>query len=181
METNLVFSHTQQKTSAASFLWQMIRNPLDALTDLSREQGDIAHIRIGKREIFLLTHPEFIEQALVKQGHNFIKGPALQRARVLLGEGLLTSEGEAHLAQRRALQPAFHPQCVDAYVSLMTECAQNHLAAWEKGQRAGRRMPRHRHVDGHGLCVGQDAARAVGHGERPRLSGGDRGPTKRSR
>ena len=105
METNLVFAPTRQKPSAASFLWGMLRNPLDALTDLSREQGDIAHIRIGKREIFLLNHPEFIEQVLVKQGHNFIKGPALQRARFLLGEGLLTSEGKQHLDQRRAQRP----------------------------------------------------------------------------
>ena len=86
METNLVFAPTRQKPSAASFLWQMLRNPLDALTELAREQGDIAHVKIGKRDLFLLNHPEFIEQALVKQGHNFIKGPALQRARVLLGE-----------------------------------------------------------------------------------------------
>lgn len=135
METNLVFSHTQQKTSAASFLWQMLRNPLDALTDLSREQGDIAHIRIGKREIFLLNHPEFIEQALVKQSHNFVKGPALQRARVLLGEGLLTSEGEEHIAQRRALQPAFHPQRIDACVPLIAECAQECLSHWQSGRR----------------------------------------------
>ncbi len=135
METNLVFTHAQQKTSAASFLWQMLRSPLDALTDLSREQGDIAHVRIGKREIFLLNHPEFIEQALVKQGHNFVKGPALQRARVLLGEGLLTSEGEAHLAQRRALQPAFHPQRIDAYVPLIAECAQECLSHWQSGRR----------------------------------------------
>ena len=135
METNLVFAPTRQKPSAASFLWGMIRNPLDALTDLSREQGDIAHIRIGKREIFLLNHPEFIEQALVKQGHNFVKGPALQRARVLLGNGLLTSEGEEHIAQRRALQPAFHPQRIDACVPLIAECAQECLSRWQSGRR----------------------------------------------
>ena len=135
METNLVFTSTLQKTSAVSFLWQMIRNPLDALTDLAREQGDIAHVKIGKREIFLLNHPEFIEQVLVKQSHNFVKGPALQRAKFLLGEGLLTSEGKQHLDQRRALQPAFHPQRIDAHVSLIAECALEHVHAWQKNQR----------------------------------------------
>jgi cytochrome P450 len=135
MESNLVFAPTRQKTSAVRFLWQMLRAPLETLTDLAREQGDIARVRIGKREIFLLSHPEFIEQVLVKQSHNFIKGPALQRTRVLLGDGLLTSEGQHHLEQRRSLQPAFHPQRTDAFVPLMAECAQAHASAWKPGQR----------------------------------------------
>ena len=135
METNLALAPTHSTTSAARFVWQMLRNPLDALTNLAREQGDIAHVKIGKREVFLLNHPEFIEQVLVKQSHNFVKGPALQRAKIILGEGLLTSEGPEHLAQRRPLQLAFHPQRIDAYVSLMAECTQEHLAAWKKSQR----------------------------------------------
>lgn len=135
VETNLVFAPTLQKPTAASFIWQMLRNPLNALTSLAREQGDIAHVRVGKREIFLLNHPEFIEQVLVKQSHNFIKGPALQRAKVLLGDGLLTSDGEQHHTQRRPLQLAFHPQRVDAYVSLMAECTQERIRAWQKNQR----------------------------------------------
>lgn len=134
MQTNLIFSSSKQKTSAAVFLWQLMRSPLDALTNLALEQGDIARVRLGKREIFLLNHPEFIEQALVQQSHNFIKGAALQRAKILLGEGLLTSEGEEHLAQRRALQPAFHPQRIDAYLPLINECAHKHLQAWQSGQ-----------------------------------------------
>ena len=135
METNLIFASAQPGTSAVRFLWQMFRNPLDALTELAREQGDIARVKIGKREIFLLNHPEFIEQALVKQSHNFVKGPALQRAKILLGQGLLTGEGKQRLDQRRALQPAFHPQRIDAYVPLMGECAQEHINAWQKNQR----------------------------------------------
>ncbi|GAB4463423.1 MAG: cytochrome P450 [Anaerolineales bacterium] len=135
MQTNLIFSSSKQRISAAVFLWQLTRSPLDALANLARKQGDIARARIGKREIFLLNHPEFIEQALVKQSQNFVKGLALQRARLLLGEGLLTSEGEDHLAQRRALQPAFHPKRIDAYLPLMNECALENLQAWQSGQR----------------------------------------------
>jgi cytochrome P450 len=135
METNLTLAPTYSKTSAASFLWQALRNPLDALTALAREQGDIAHIKFRSRDIFLLNHPEFIEQVLVKQSHNFVKGPALQRAKILLGEGLLTSEGPERLAQRRALQPAFHPQRMEEYTAVMSFSALNQMASWQSGQR----------------------------------------------
>ena len=101
METNVALEPVTRKKSNLGFLWKVFRNPLDALTELAREQGDMAHIKLRKRDLFLLTHPEFIEQVLVKQQANFIKGPSLQRARIILGEGLLTSEGEEHLAQRR--------------------------------------------------------------------------------
>ena len=133
METHLSLA-VPHKTSGLEFLWRMAHNPLDALTDLAREQGDIAHVKVGRREIFLLAHPEFIEQVLVKQAHNFVKGRALQRARILLGEGLLTSEGPEHLAQRRALQPAFHRQRMEEYAAVMSFSALNEMSAWSDGQ-----------------------------------------------
>lgn len=136
METNLVLTPTHHKTSSAGFLWQALRNPLDALTDLACEQGDIAHVKIRRRDIFLLSHPEFIEQVLVKQSQNFVKGPALQRARILLGEGLLTSEGPSHLAQRRTLQPAFHRQRMEEYADVMSFCTLNETNSWQNGERA---------------------------------------------
>lgn len=134
METHLS-PPALQKTSSARFVWQILRNPLEALTNLAREQGDLAHVRIGRRDIFLLNHPDFIEQVLVKQNHNFVKGRSLQRAKFLLGDGLLTSNGKHHLDQRRVLQPAFHPRRVDACLPLMAECTQARLADWQSGQR----------------------------------------------
>ncbi len=135
METNLVLEPATHKTSNLGFLWKVFRNPLDALTELAHEQGDIAHVKLHKRDLFLLSHPEFIEQVLVKQQSNFIKGPSLQRARIVLGEGLLTSEGEEHLAQRRTLQPAFHRQRMEEYLPLMNENTLAHLSKWTDGAR----------------------------------------------
>lgn len=135
METNLILTPPYPTTSATGFLWQVLRNPLDALTNLAHEQGDIAHVKFHKRDIFLLSHPEFIEQVLVRQSHNFIKGPALQRARILLGDGLLTSEGREHLAQRRALQPAFHRQHMEDYAAVMSFSTLSEMSSWRNGQR----------------------------------------------
>ena len=130
METNLVLEQPAYKTSTFEFLWKVFRNPLDALTDLANEQGDIARVKLRKRDLFLLNHPSFIEEVLVKQADNFIKGPSLRRARVILGDGLLTSEGEEHLAQRRALQPAFHRHTMEEYLPLMNENTQAHMSKW---------------------------------------------------
>lgn len=136
METNLVLEQPVYKTSTFEFLWNVFRNPLHALTDLANEQGDIARVKLRKRDLFLLSHPAFIEEVLVRQADNFVKGPSLQRARVILGEGLLTSEGDEHLAQRRALQPAFHRHKMEEYIPLMNENTMAHIANWQDGERA---------------------------------------------
>jgi cytochrome P450 len=135
METQFVLEPAIQKKSNFKFLWKFFRSPLEALTELARDQGDMAHVHLRKRDLFLLNHPEFIEQVLVKQQGNFIKGPSLQRARIILGEGLLTSEGEEHLAQRRTLQPAFHRQRMEEYLPLMNENTLAHISKWTDGAR----------------------------------------------
>ena len=135
METQFVLEPAIQKKSNFKFLWKFFRSPLEALTELAHEQGDMAHIHLRKRDLFLLNHPEFIEQVLVKQQGNFIKGPSLQRARTILGEGLLTSEGREHLIQRRTLQPAFHRQRMEEYLPLMNENTLVHISKWTDGAR----------------------------------------------
>jgi len=135
METNLVLEQPAYRTSTFEFLWKVFRNPLNALTDLANEQGDIARIKLRKRDLFLLSHPSFVEEVLVKQADNFVKGPSLQRARIILGEGLLTSEGDEHLAQRRTLQPAFHRQRMEEYLPLMNENTLVHISKWTDGAR----------------------------------------------
>lgn len=135
METNLVFEQPVYKTSTFHFLWNVFRNPLRALTDLAHEQGDIARVKLRKRDLFLLNHPAFIEEALVRQAENFVKGPSLRRARIILGEGLLTSEGQEHLSQRRALQPAFYRHKMEEYLPLMNENTLAHISSWQDGGR----------------------------------------------
>ncbi|NWF64608.1 MAG: cytochrome P450, partial [Chloroflexi bacterium] len=133
MEANLILEQPAHKTSTFHFLWNVFRNPLAALTELASEQGDIARVKLRRRDLFLLSHPAFIEEVLVKQADNFIKGRSLQRARIILGEGLLTSEGEEHLAQRRALQPAFHRHKMEEYLPLINENTMKHIAGWKDG------------------------------------------------
>ena len=72
-------------------------------------------------------------------GEEIHKGIALQRAKRLLGEGLLTSEGQAHLRQRRTIQPLFHRQQVQRFAEAMVQ----HALRWRDSIRAGRDDRRH--------------------------------------
>ena len=99
------------------------RDPLGFLTQLAREHGDVAGARLGPRTLILVSDPELIRELLVTRDRELVKSPALQRARQLLGEGLLTSEGELHLRQRRLIQPVFHRERLAAYGNLMGEMA----------------------------------------------------------
>ena len=70
---------------------------------------------------------------LVTHQRNFTKSRGLERAKKLLGEGLLTSEGAAHLRQRRLLQPAFHRDRIAAYAGVMVEHADRLPTRWHDG------------------------------------------------
>src|SRR5262249_26937294 len=75
----------------------------------------------------------YIRDVLVTNEDKFIKGRALQRARSLLGDGLLTSEGDVHFRQRRMIQPAFHKARIAEYARLMVEFASRMADSWQDG------------------------------------------------
>jgi cytochrome P450 len=85
------------------------------------------------QNMYLVSHPEYVREILVANQSNFVKSRALQRAKVLLGEGLLTSEGQHHLRQRRLVQPAFHRERLAAYASAMSEGAVRWRERWQAG------------------------------------------------
>src|SRR5215510_5434694 len=104
------------------------RDPLTFFTTTQRAYGDIARFTFGPQQIFLVSHPDWIEDVLVTSAKKFHKGVALQRAKRLLGEGLLTSEGQAHLKQRRTIQPLFHRQQVQRFADAMVR----HALRWRE-------------------------------------------------
>lgn len=108
------------------------KDPTGFLTRLSR-LGDVSAFRIGKIPAFLLNHPDLIRDLLVTNHSKFIKGRALQRAKSLLGEGLLTSEREFHLRQRRMIQPAFHKNRINEYAAAMIEFGEKMAESWRDG------------------------------------------------
>lgn len=93
--------------------------------------GDIAHMQTRGLHFYLINHPELIQDVLVTHHRSFVKSRALQVARRLLGDGLLTSEGELHLRQRRLMQPAFHRQRMAAYSQVMASYAEQTAERWQ--------------------------------------------------
>ncbi len=110
------------------------RDPLAFLMRTASDQGDIAYFNLGKQKVFLLNHPDHIRDVLVTNNRRFMKGRGLQRAKKLLGEGLLTSEGEFHLRQRRLAQPAFHRQRIASYAETMTQLSAELRDNWDDGR-----------------------------------------------
>lgn len=116
------------------FLPEFRRDPLAFLTSLYQRWGDFVRYRMGMQDVYFMAHPDLVRQVLVEQAHCFHKSRILQRARLLLGDGLLTSEGELHKRQRRMLQPAFHRDRIAAYGSTMVELADELQTGWRDGQ-----------------------------------------------
>jgi cytochrome P450 len=114
-------------------LREFIHNPVKTLMDIARTYGDIAHFKFGRQHVYLLNNPHYIEDVLIKNYKNFIKSKGLQVSKRLLGEGLVTSEGEYHDRQRRIIQPAFHPNLIKKYADIMTAYAVNISQRWEDG------------------------------------------------
>ena len=103
---------------------------LGFLTRTARAYGDVVHFRIGTLRYYLVTHPDDVRDLLVTRDAKFTKGPALRAAKVTLGEGVLTSEGDFHRRQRRLAQPAFHPNRVATYAAVMAQYAREQSDGW---------------------------------------------------
>src|SRR5271168_746991 len=109
-------------------------DPLNYFTDIIREYGDVIGMRVLNFRIFLINHPDMIEDVLVNHARKFSKGRVLQKNKRVFGKGLLTSEGEFWLRQRRLAQPAFHRARIAGYASTMVEYTERLLEEWNDGE-----------------------------------------------
>src|ERR1700761_8277589 len=122
-----------------NLLWFAFRrfrpaNPIILFQHLADTYGDIAHYKIGPHHIVFLNHPDYIREVLVVQNDNFIKERTVQRTKMLLGEGMITSEGAQHRQQRQVAQPAFHRQRIPEYASAMVDEATRMRESWRDGE-----------------------------------------------
>lgn len=118
------------------FAWRRFRpaNPITLFQHLAEKYGDIAHYKIGWNHIVFLNHPDYIREVLVVQNDNFIKERTVQRSKMLLGEGMITSEGAEHRTQRQVAQPAFHRQRIPEYAATMVREAARTRESWRDGE-----------------------------------------------
>ena len=115
-------------------LYNFRQDSINFLNEIASEYGDIVHFKMGPLKVVYLNHPKYIKEVLITQNSNFVKGRPLELAKKILGDGLLTSEGDFHKRQSRILQPAFHLKMMDTYAPAMIEYASRLMANWEDGK-----------------------------------------------
>ncbi len=108
------------------------RDPL-ALLRRARDHGDVVRVRFGPFRLYVLNSPDAIRQALVSQARKLEKGLNFGRAKRLIGNGLVMSEGDSHRRQRRLMQPAFHRAEIARYMTTMRDVAVPRISTWPDG------------------------------------------------
>jgi cytochrome P450 len=109
-------------------------SPLEMFSELARH-GDIVGIRVVNFRNIFVNHPDLIEEVLIGHPRRYVKGRVLRANRHVFGEGLLTSEGDFWLRQRRLVQPAFHRAQIAAYAETMVQYTQRMLEGWRGGEQ----------------------------------------------
>ncbi|MFF2456248.1 cytochrome P450 [Peribacillus simplex] len=118
----LITGHSNEFTS----------DTLGFLTRLANEYGEVAKIRFGPfQNVYFISNPDLIKQVLVTKQKSFLKSNDFQALKPLLGEGLLTSEKEIHMRQRRLIQPSFKKSHISNYAQDMIDITMNYISTWK--------------------------------------------------
>ncbi len=109
-------------------------DPLNFMTAVQRRYGDLVSVKLMNTRVICGFRPEHVRYCLMERPRSF---QSLQsqggNLRILLGEGLLTSEGDFHRQQRRLVQPAFHRQRIETYADTMVNYTLETLEGWQAG------------------------------------------------
>jgi cytochrome P450 len=107
-------------------------NPILLFEHLQR-YGRAAHYRVLFHDVVLFNDPADIGEVLIEKAAFFGKDRTQKRMKILLGEGMITSDGETHNRGRRIAAPAFHRRRIERYAAQMVEIAEAFRAQWQPG------------------------------------------------
>jgi cytochrome P450 len=112
--------------------WMKLGHPILLFEHLRRTYGNIACYKLFGTPIVFINDPEYIREILITQASAFVKERTVRRMKLLLGEGLITSDDPIHIRQRRIAAPAFHRQRINAYGDQIVACAAGLRERWER-------------------------------------------------
>ena len=106
------------------------KDPVGFMLKAWRDYGDIVRLNIRGKTVHLVTRPEHIQHVLVSRRDNYYKGYGYHDQKLLLGEGLITSDGELWEQQHRLMQPFFTPRGVGHFTDIMFDATRRMLERW---------------------------------------------------
>jgi len=115
---------------------QFRRDPLTFVVQVAQRYDGLARLRIGPRDLLLVAHPEAMRHVLLERSRNYVKNYAALDS--VLGQGLVSANGDQWLRQRRLMQPAFHHRQVAALADAMIDETAKLREGWRAAARAGR-------------------------------------------
>ena len=114
--------------------WARLGRPIRLFSYMAKHLGPIAHYRLFNIHVVYLNDPDYIREVLINQATSFVRERTVRRLKVLLGEGLLTSDDPTHKRSRRIAAPAFHRGRISAYADTMVAAAADMRGTWRDGE-----------------------------------------------
>ncbi len=112
---------------------ELRRGPLHYFVDVAQRYGPVVKLNLGPASMVLLAHPDAVQHVLQMNHQNYLKGYDVTEP--IIGQGLVTSEGEFWLRQRRLIQPMFHRERVASFAEMMVAATERLLARWADHDR----------------------------------------------
>ena len=113
-------------------LTEMRKNPMHFLEKVALEYGGIARINMGAYYSYLVSEPKLIKEVLVDNYDKYKKNTRYKQVRMVIGEGMLLSEGDVWKRQRTLAQPKFTAKALDTQIDWITELATEFIDSWDK-------------------------------------------------
>lgn len=112
-------------------------DPIGYMRHLRAAYGDVLSMRVGPRDVLMVSDPDVAREVLVEKAASFRKGRGIQKMQDFLGSGLLTAEGQEWRAHRRLMQPAFHRAALSGMSADIVAAARPAVARMDGAARAG--------------------------------------------
>jgi cytochrome P450 len=118
-------------------LLEVQHDPLPFIAKLHHLYGDVVHVKLGPKSVYLVTHPDDVQHVLQENNRNYKKGAHYEVLKPMFGNGLMLSEGDFWLRQRRLIQPAFLRKRLSGFATTMTDITEQMLERWDRVTERG--------------------------------------------
>ena len=135
--SNLNFPPGPEGQGKLGCLPEMRANPMEFLEKVALEYGGIARVNMGAYYSYLVSDPKLIKEVLVDHYDKYKKNTRYKQVRMVIGEGILLSEGDVWKHQRTHAQPKFTAKALDQQVDWITHLATEFLEGWDVNAKDG--------------------------------------------